>query len=158
MEKTKIIALALLLVILLIAILTSKFKTRKQYEISKIMRLFPHWMKYIGTAIFVISTVFHWINELREQSAISSFWHFGITIGLLVVCLSKEKIEDEMTMYIRLNAVFLSFFGGIMAHMIIILIEKLYGSTTSYNSLYVTTYILILYIIYFYFKKNSVHE
>lgn len=158
MEKTKIIALSLLFVIILIATLTSKFKTGKHYEISKIMRLFPHWMKYFGAAFFLISTALHWIYELGEQSAISSFGHFGLTIGLLIICLSKEKTEDEMTMSIRLNAVFLSFFGGIMAHMAIILIEKLYGSTKSYNSLDVTTYILILYLIYFYFKKNSIHE
>lgn len=158
MEKTKIIALAILLVILVIATFTSRFKTGKHYEISKIMRLFPYWMKYLGIAIFVLSTAFHWINEFSEQSVVGSFWQFGLTIGLLIICLSQEKIEDEMTMSIRLNAIFLSFFGGVMAHTIIILIEKLYGSTKSYNSLYVTNYILIIYLVYFFFRKNSVHE
>lgn len=157
MERTKIMALALLLIVLLIAILTSKLKTRKQYEINKVMRLFPHWAKYIGVVISLFSLTINWIYS-KSPTVISSFWEFGLTIGLLIICLSKEKVEDEMTMSIRLNSVFISFFGGIMAHIIFVLIERLYGNINPYNSLYVTNYILFLYIFYFHMKRKSIHE
>lgn len=150
-------ALVLLLIVLLIAILTSKLKTRKQYEINKVMRLFPHWAKYIGVVISLFSLTINWIYS-KSPTVISSFWEFGLTIGLLIICLSKEKVEDEMTMSIRLNSVFISFFGGIMAHIIFVLIERLYGNINPYNSLYVTNYILFLYIFYFHMKRKSIHE
>ena len=157
MEKTKIIALALLFVILLIATLTSKFKTRKQYEIARIVRMLPHWMKFLGIAISALSFALNLI-DLENLSVIKSFWQIGLAIGFLIICLSKERQEDEMTMSIRLNSVFISFFGGIMAHIIFVLIERLYGNINPYNSLYVTNYILFLYIFYFHMKRKSIHE
>lgn len=157
MEKTKIIALALLFVILLIATLTSKFKTRKQYEISKIVRMLPHWMKYLGIVISALSLVLNFIN-LENLSAIKSFWQICLAIGFLIICLSKERQEDEMTMSLRLNSVFISFIAGIMVHIIFVLIERLYGNVNPYNSLYATNYILFLYIFYFHMKRKSIHE
>lgn len=156
MEKTKIMTLALLLIVLLIAVLTSKFKTRKQYEISKVMRLFPHWAKYIGTVISLFSLIINWIYS-KHPTAISSFWEFGLTIGLLIICLSKEKVEDEMTMSLRLNSAFAAFIGGIFFHVTIVLIERLYGNENPYNSIYVTNSILFVYVFYFHVKRKSIH-
>lgn len=157
MEKTKIIALAILLVILVIATLTSKFKTRKQYEINKVIRLLPHWARYIGLTITLFSLIINWIYS-KHPTAISSFWEFGLTIGLLIICLSKEKIEDEMTMSLRLNSAFSAFIGGIFFHITIVLIEKLYGNENPYNSIYVTNSILFVYVFYFHVKRKSIHE
>ncbi len=155
MEKTKIISIAIMFTIALIVVLTSKFKSSKQYEVSKIFRLFPFWIKYIGIVISILSILFHWSNLSDEPSVLGSFWQFGLLVGFLIICLSKERNEDEMTMSIRLNSIFISFFSGIIAHVFIVLLEILDGGdVNSFNSLYVTNYILLMYVIIFHLTKK----
>lgn len=155
MEKTRIITLAILFILVLIVLLSSKFKTRKQYEVSKVFRLFPFWIKYLGIVLSISSVLFHWITISDEPTVLNSFWEFGLIIGLILICLSKERNEDEMTMSIRLNAVFTAFFSGILAHLFIVLIEILDGgNVNSFNSLYVTNYMLIMYVIIFHLSKK----
>lgn len=155
MEKTKIIALAIMLTIVLIVVLTSRFRSHKQYEVSKLFRLFPFWIKYIGIVISIISILFHWSNLSDEPSVLASFWQFGLLVGFLIICLSKERNEDEMTMSIRLNSIFIAFFSGIVAHVLIVLIEILDGGdVNSFNSIYVTNYVLFMYLIIFHLSKN----
>jgi hypothetical protein len=155
MEKTKIIAIAIMFTIVLIVVLTSRFKMSKQYEASKLFRLFPFWIKYLGIVISVLSIVFHWSHLSDEPSVLGSFWQFGLLIGFLIICLSKERNEDEMTMSIRLNSIFISFFSGILAHVLIVLLGILDGGdVNSFNSLYVTNYVLFMYLIVFHLTKN----
>lgn len=155
MEKTRIITLAILFILVLIVLLSSKFKTRKQYEVSKVFRLFPFWIKYLGIVLSISSVLFHWITISDEPTELHSFWEFGLVIGLILICLSKERNEDEMTMSIRLNAIFISFFSGILAHLLLVLLEILYGgNVNSFNSLYVTNYMLIMYVIIFHLSKK----
>ncbi len=155
MEKTKIISIAIMFTIALIVVLTSKFKSSKQYEVSKIFRLFPFWIKYIGIVISILSILFHWSNLSDEPSVLGSFWQFGLLVGFLIICLSKERNEDEMTMSIRLNSIFISFFSGIVAHVFIVLLGIIDGGdVNSFNSLYVTNYILLMYVIIFHLTKK----
>lgn len=158
MENSKLISITLMLVIALIALLTLKFRSGKQYEVRKIVRLFPFWVKYLGIAIAVVSTAIHWRN-LSDETVLSSFWQFGLIIGFLIICLSKERNEDEMMMSIRLNTIFVAFFAGIMAHLVFALMELLYGgSLDSFNSLYATGYILIVYMIGFQITKMGINK
>lgn len=155
MDKSKIITLLIMFVIIIIALSTSKFKSNKQYEIKKKIRLFPFWVKYIGIVISIFSVIIHWSNLTDEPTSLSTFWQFGFAIGLIILGLSKEKNEDEMTMSIRLNSVFISFFGGIIAHLFYVLLELLFGGNiNSFNSLYATNYILLLYVIIFHLTKK----
>lgn len=156
MEKTKIIALAIMFTVALIAVLTSKFKSSKQYEVSKVIRLFPFWVKYLGIVISVLSIVFHMSNLPDEAPVLSPFWQFGLAIGLIIISLSKERNEDEMTMSLRLNSIFISFFTGILVHIFIVLLGILDGeSVNSYSSLYVTNYMLFMYVTIFHLTKKK---
>lgn len=159
MEKSNIITLAIMFVVILIAILISRFKTSKQFEIKRKIRLFPYWVKYLGIVISILSIIIHWSNLAEKSTVLSSFWQFGFAIGLLIIGLSKERNEDEMTMSIRLNSVFISFFTGIIVHIFFVLLELLYGgSVNSFNSLYATNFILFLYVINFHLTKKTMHK
>lgn len=161
MEQSKIITLGLMLAIIVIALFTSKFNSNKQYEIKKQIRLFPFWVKYLGMLITISSIVFYWcnLNLFDEQSTTDFFWPFGIAIGLLTISISKEKNEDEMTMSLRLNSVFFSFFVGIMSHLMFVLLELLAGGNIDhFNSLYATNFILFAYVIYFHWTKRRTHK
>ncbi len=155
MEKTKIITIALMFTIVLIVSLTSKFKSSKQYEVSKTMKLLPFWVKYLGVLIIVLSILFHYINLSDQATVLGSLWQFGFGIGLIIIGLSKEKIEDEMTMSIRLNSVFISFFYGVILHIILVLLEILDGGdVNSYSSLYFANNILLMYVFIFHVTKK----
>jgi len=155
MEKTKIITSALILLFILIAILIHK-KDSNSLDFKTKIRLFPFWVKFMGIAIVLASIIIRWINDFDISNMLETHWQFGSITGLLLICLSKDKIEDEMLIQTRLNAVFISFFGGIIAHIIFVLIDLLYGSTIdSFNSLYLITYILLLYIIIFQVSKRK---
>ena len=155
MEKTKIITIAIMAIIVLIVLLSNNFKMRKQYEVSKMLRLFPFWIKYLGMVISVTSILFHWITMPEESTVLHSLWEFGLIIGLILIGLSKERNEDEMTMSVRLNSIFISFFIGILAHLFLVLLEILAGGNVdTYNSLFVTTYMLIMYFIIFHVSRK----
>ena len=155
MEKTKIITIAIIFTISLIVILGSRSKSSKQYEVRKAIRLFPFWVKYLGIVISILSILIHWSYMSDELTVLSSFWDFGLVIGLIIISLSKERNEDEMTMSIRLNSVFISFFLGILFYILFQLLARLDGeNVSSHNSLYVTTYILLSYVLIFHLTKK----
>ena len=155
MEKTKIITTALILLFILIAILINK-KDSNSLDFKTKIRLLPFWVKIIGVLAATLSLSIHWINDFGNNILFENFWQFGFIIGLLLISLSKEKTEDEMLIQARLNSVFISFFGGIIAHIIFVLIDLLYGSTIdSFNSLYLISYILIMYLIIFQVSKRK---
>ena len=144
-----------MLTISLIVLLSSRFKSSKQYEVSKVIRLFPFWVKYLGIVISILSILIHWSYMSDELTVLSSFWDFGLVIGLIIISLSKERNEDEMTMSIRLNSVFISFFLGILFYILFQLLARLDGeNVSSHNSLYVTTYILLSYVLIFHLTKK----
>lgn len=59
-------------------------------------------------------------------------------------------------MSLRLNSVFIAFFGGIIAHVFFVLVNLLCGEGVDlYNSLYTTSYILGLYILNFQMAKRK---
>ena len=153
----KIIIYSIICAIILLAILINKPKSGKQYEISKKIRLLPFWIKYIGFGISIASIIMYW--NTNESTVIHSLWQFGIAFGLIIVSLSKERNEDEMTMSIRLNSIFLAFFVGVLAHFIFLLLGILQGGDfDSANSLYGTTYILLMYVFYFHITKRRMRK
>ena len=108
------------------------------------MSSFLHFVNFIGILLAICSITINWSNDFGLETNIRAFWQFGFAIGLLLICLSKEKTEHEMFMQIRLNSVFISFFGGIIAHIIFILLDKLAGGDfNSFNSLYLTNFIYV---------------
>lgn len=159
MEKTTIITISLLLTFILIALLLNKKDFKNSLDFKTKIRLFPFWVKFIGIAIATLSVTIHWINMYSRELSLALFWQFGLVIGLLLISLSKEKTEDEMLIQARLNSVFISFFGGIIAHVIFVLIDLLMGGTIdSFNSLYLTSFILMMYLINFQISKRKLSK
>lgn len=157
MEKSQVITLVLMGAIIILILLTSRFNSDNQYEIKRKLKLLPYWAKYLGVLISVPSIFIHWIKIWDEIPGFESFWGIGLTIGLLIIGLSNEKNEDEMMMSIRLNTVFKAFFGGVIIHIFFVLIEILLGGgAESYNSLYATNFILIIYVVEFHRARKKI--
>lgn len=74
--------------------------------------LFPHYFKKLGVIVIVSTFAIGLILKLMNVEFVSTnketFKLFAMSmliVGLLLIAWSKEKMEDEMSMYIRLNAI-----------------------------------------------------
>ena len=157
MEKATLIPFIILIALVLIVSLISKINFSNKLDIKAKIRLLPYWVKFMGIAIATLSVTINWINIYSRELLLAPFWQFGFSIGFLLICLSKEKNEDEMIMQIRLNTAFLSFFGGIILHLIILSINNLMGDENyiSYAFISFSNVILLTYIFVFYSLKRK---
>lgn len=66
--------------------------------------LLPHFMQYVGLILFLIG-----VAGLCFSTAdyVFFFSYFLMAAGLLVIAISKEAIEDEYIMYLRVRSVFI---------------------------------------------------
>lgn len=154
----KVALIILLILFLFIGIFIHKRNITNKADFNSMIRLFPFWVKFIGIAIVIMSIFFHW-NDLSEQTVYGKIWQFCLGLGLLLICLTKERNEDELVMQIRLNMFFVAFFLGIIVHISFMIIEKLSsGDMSEFSTLYSTNYILIMYIFLFYSLKRKLKE
>ncbi|WP_417887750.1 hypothetical protein [Zunongwangia sp.] len=156
MEKSKLVILVIMFTIIMLALFTSKKNPKNLYEVKRKLRLLPFWAKYLGIVISILALIIHLVDKFF---VLSSFWQFILTVGLLIIGLSEEKNEDEMIMSLRLNAIFIAFFGGVIVHILYVLLDIFLGGTAAYfSSMYVTNFIIILYLINFYSTKKRINE
>jgi hypothetical protein len=72
--------------------------------------LIPHPCKKTGWALLLLSLLLTLANGLFVHDIHVAWWvakvsHFALIISLFLICLSREKVEDEMISSLRLRAV-----------------------------------------------------
>ena len=86
----------------------------KQLEKMKKYQL-PNWFKKIGIGIILISIVAFFVNKFSiEDIDIKLISKYGILVGLLLISISKEKIEDELITSLRMQSYTFSFIAGVI--------------------------------------------
>jgi len=87
---------------------------RKSLEKMKKYQL-PNWFKKIGIGIILISIVAFFVNKFSiEDIDIKLISKYGILVGLLLISISKEKIEDELITSLRMQSYTFSFIAGVI--------------------------------------------
>ena len=77
---------------------------RKSLEKMKRYQL-PNRFKKIGIGIIIISLVTFLVNKFSiENIDLKLTAKYGILVGLLLVSISKEKIEDELITSLRMQS------------------------------------------------------
>lgn len=85
-----------------------KLKKMKQYQL-------PNYFKKIGVVLTVSCLVFVLINKpLWDSEMIRMGGKLGMLIGLLMISISKEKIEDELITQLRMQSYTFAFFWGVL--------------------------------------------
>jgi len=160
MEKTTLLTVFILAIILIIMIFTKKIDFSDNLNIKNKLKLLPFWLKFPGIAIALFSIIAHWTDIHGKNEIIQLFWQLGLTVGLLFISLSKERTEDEMIMQLRLNSAFFVLIVGIIVHVFIVLIDKLIGANDfqSYSSIYLINFLLLAYIFFFYSLKRKLRK
>ena len=126
----------------IIVIMESKTDTEKNKQIKNGVGLLPYYFKIIGIVVLlsalVLSVVVKASNhelsimnkELFKLLTMNSF-----ILGLLFVAVAKDKVEDEMTITIRLKAMGLTFIWAVLSviinPLVLIVIKEPISSSTS---------------------------
>ena len=82
------------------------------------LKLLPHKFKIVGYALLAISLVLFIISSIDliavENEIIKNGFFDLVLIAFLVLALSKEKVEDERSMKLRLLAFAATFLYGVI--------------------------------------------
>lgn len=94
-------------------------KSFKEYERKSLENMkkyqLPNWFKKIGIGIILISIVAFFMNKFSiEDIDIKLISKYGILVGLLLISISKEKIEDELITSLRMQSYTFSFIAGVI--------------------------------------------
>ena len=87
---------------------------RKSLEKMKRYQL-PNLFKKVGVGIILLSVVAIIVNKLSiDNSQLMLTAKYGILVGLLVISISKEKIEDELVTSLRMQSYTFAFIAGVV--------------------------------------------
>lgn len=92
-------------------------------------RLLPHWCQIVGYAYltgFLVCTVYALISSSSFHRFVLQHWHYVGILNFVMIFLaifSKEKVEDEMTISIRVNALTYLVFFLFLIHILLYLPE-----------------------------------
>lgn len=77
--------------------------------------LLPNHFKKIGIAVAITSFLLLVANNLLMDSLTVRYGgKYGILVGMLLIAISREKIEDELVVNLRMQAFSLSFVLGVI--------------------------------------------
>ena len=81
------------------------------------IRLLPRYFKIVGLSVVIISFLLRiWANPLMPD--LKLYLPSLIILGMSIIAFSRNKVEDELTMLIRLKAMSAAFIGGIIEVML----------------------------------------
>ena len=87
---------------------------RRQLEKLKNYQL-PNYFKRIGLGIAAVCFISVFVNKFTVDSEFwKAFLKYGITFGLLITSISKEKIEDEFITKLRMTSYSFAFIFAVL--------------------------------------------
>ena len=126
------------------------------------LKLLPHKFKIVGYLLLAISIVFFGIAVTEivsvEKEITKNIFYDLILIAFLILALSKEKIEDERSMKLRLLAFAASFLYGVLSALtspfVSILFNRSFKIDLQTNQLLFTMFLWYFGVYYFMKRFN----
>ncbi len=85
---------------------------------------FPNYFKKIGFTLAIISFTVIILNKFAiDNAVIKSIAKYGMLVGLLLVSVSREKIEDELVIRLRMESFTFAFIAGVVYALLIPMID-----------------------------------
>lgn len=119
------------------------------------LRLLPNYFKKIGIGILVLTVLFFSLRLFSvislDKTLVLTISIRGILVSLLMLAMSEEKIEDELTAYIRLVSLGTTFLGGVVVVITSPFIAMLIGTSgdSFKSSSSILMFMLMMYFISF---------
>jgi hypothetical protein len=120
------------------------------------IRLLPVYFKKVGLALVLLTAVFPILFKLSSAEVLLSnkellkiIVRSLFMIGLTLIGFSKDKIEDEMTMIIRMKAIIMSFIYGLIFAITSPLLAYFTDVFTQDEASVIFIQMLIMYLIWY---------
>ncbi len=124
-----------------------------------------HSFKKIGIAIIIIAFLIIIIGKIADLNnpTLKFIMKRIILVGLLVVALAREKVEDEMIRTIRGQAFSMAFVAGVVYTLIqplinyiaSLIVEKDKSPLSDLGDFQVLWFLLTMYLLFFYMIKRK---
>ncbi len=119
--------------------------------------LLPRKFKIVGLVVILLSIVAMVIFKTTMPHLLKDgkvFLLNGLILGLLIIVLSKDKVEDEMLVAMRLRGMAASFIGGVVLVFISPFIDILLQEPVqTMPAQQVVMFMLFTYLISYYLEK-----
>jgi uncharacterized membrane protein len=130
-------------------------------KFNKQPKLLGVQFKKIGIVVMILSMVpgllvktMHIALMASQKDLLKSLSYSGFLLGLLFIALSRDKVEDELTIYIRLKAMQEMFMFAVIYVMIKpLIVWVLQAPFIDVSSQQLVTLMLLGYLISYYLKK-----
>jgi len=131
---------------------------------KKELVLLPTKFKFIGLGVAAVSFGVHAYFKVSEATATPDFIEMvrvcsmsGLILGVLLFALSKDKIEDEMTLLIRMRAMGASFIWGALSVIIRPLVDIASGDPVEMmnGQTVILSMLFVFVLVHFLQKRNS---
>jgi hypothetical protein len=125
--------------------------------------LLPMYFKSIGLAVMILAIVSAIIINALSVEMVQSqkevfrvFTLNAFILGLLFIAWSKDKIEDEMTVIIRLKAMAWTFTSAVLCVIIVPVIDLLLKNPiANISGRQIVMSMLFFYLLIYYFQKRG---
>ncbi|MDD2475523.1 MAG: hypothetical protein PHI32_06400 [Dysgonamonadaceae bacterium] len=115
------------------------------------LRLLPNYFKKIGIGILVLTILFFLLRRFNvislDKTLVLTISSTGVIISLLLLAMSEERIEDELTNHIRL----ISFVSAFIMGSIFVIVKPysamLFDAEESYKSS--ASILIFMFVMYF---------
>ena len=133
----------------------------KKYKKAPV--LLPMYFKSIGLAVMILAIVSAIIINALSVEMVQSqkevfrvFTLNAFILGLLFIAWSKDKIEDEMTVIIRLKAMAWTFTSAVLCVIIVPVIDLLLKNPiANISGRQIVMSMLFFYLLIYYFQKRG---
>jgi hypothetical protein len=125
----------------------------------------PNYFKKIGIGIFILSFlgIMSKLIITGDSELINEISKKGFLIGMLLISISKEKIEDEFTIKLRAQSYSMAFVIGVIYALLMPYVE--YGVSNAVHSggevfkdlgdFQVLTFMLLIQLMFYYTLKKA---
>lgn len=125
------------------------------------LKLFPNYFKKISFGLIAFSILILVLNKshvpIFDNELVKEFVKVGVLVSLFLFAMTKDKVEDELTIKIRMNSFAISFIYGT-----VLMAIKPFTNLLFHNSFMIdiSAYQLILtmlflyFLSFYYYKKN----
>ena len=130
-------------------------------KFNKQPKLLGVHFKKIGVVVMVLSMVpglivktMHIVVMESQKDLLKSLSYSGFLLGLLFIALSRDKVEDELTIHIRITSMQEMFIFAVIYVMIKpLIVWVLQSPFTDVSGQQLVTLMLVGYLISYYLKK-----
>ena len=133
---------------------------------DKHFNFIPHKFKFVGLGMVFLAVLFVVLAEalqieiiLENKATAKVFFLNWLILGLLFIAWSRDKVEDEMTVQLKIKALARGFMGAIVYTLVTPFIDLIFNDpVAAFSAQGLALFMLLTYLISYYLQKYTGQE